>query len=152
MSAIDIKISETDLAKLRKKIALLKKESTSKLSKNIGKTAFEIVEKAVEKAPVAEKFGSTLKQSINAKPRGTQAIIFAGALYAPYVEFGTGTKVDVTDAKKLGISPSEIKRLYKGQGKRKVNINPQPFFFPAVRIGLNNMLKNIEKDIKSITK
>ncbi len=149
MSSIDIKISETDLAKLRKKIALLKKESTIELSKNIGRTASEIVSLAASKAP---KDNGDLMRSIGSEARGNSAEIFATAMYAPYQEFGTGTKVDVTDAKKLGIPPSEIKRLYKGSGKRKVNINPQPFFFPAVRIGLFKMLKKIEQDLKSITK
>ena len=149
MSSIDIKISETDLAKLRNKIALLKKESTTKLKSNLGSTAADIVEIAATNAP---KKNGDLMRSIGFEAKGNSAEIFATAMYAPYQEFGTGTKVDVTDAKKLGIPPSEIKRLYKGSGKRKVNINPQPFFFPAVRIGLFKMLKKIEQDLKSITK
>lgn len=153
MSSINIKISETDLKKLGKKIALLKKESTSKLSQNLAKAASESANKAAE--IITEKNiidTGFLRQSVGFSASNMKAEIFAIAKYAPYHEFGTGTKVDVTDAKKLGIPSSEIKRLYKGEGKRKVNINPRPFFFPAVRIGLNNMLKRIEKDLKSITK
>ena len=153
MSAIDIKISETDLAKLRKKIALLKKESTSKFRNNLAEAASKSANKAVEFINEKKIFDTGfLRQTVGFSASNLKAEIFATAKYAPYHEFGTGTKVDVTDTQKLGIPSSEIKRLYKGEGKRKVNINPRPFFFPAVRIGLNNMLKNIEKDLKSITK
>tara|TARA_R110002020_G_scaffold390072_4_gene600571 strand:- start:2512 stop:2979 length:468 start_codon:yes stop_codon:yes gene_type:complete len=155
MSAIDIKIDKRDLARLSKKIQLLKKESTTELSKNIAHAAVFIQNKAIDKAPVykgTQYTGGDLKQSIGSEARGTTAVIFAKAKYAPYQEFGTGTRVDVKDAAKLGIPPSEIKRLYQGDGKRKVNINPQPFFFPAVRIGLNKLLKDIEKDLKKLTK
>ena len=149
MSAINIKIDKRDLAILSKKIQLLQKESTTELSKNIAHAAVFIQNKAIEKAP---KDTGNLMQSIGSEVKGKSAIIFAKAKYAPYQEFGTGTRVDVKDAAKLGIPPSEIKRLYKGDGKRKVNINPQPFFFPAVRIGLNKLLKDIEKDLKKLTK
>tara|TARA_R100001460_G_scaffold44151_1_gene80744 strand:- start:3993 stop:4442 length:450 start_codon:yes stop_codon:yes gene_type:complete len=149
MKAIDIKIDKKDLARLSKKIKLLKKESTTELSKNIAHSAVFIQNKAIDKAP---KDTGNLMQSIGSESRGTTAVIFAKAKYAPYQEFGTGNRVNAKEAAKLGIPPSEIKRLYKGDGKRKVNINPQPFFFPAVRIGLNKLLKDIEKDLKKLTK
>jgi HK97 gp10 family phage protein len=150
MAAIDVKINQQDMKLLASKIEQLKKVSKEDLAKNISHTAMSIANEAVKEAPVAEFMGSTLKQSIGSEAKGTQAIIYAKTKYAAYQEFGTGRFVDVSEATQLGIPASEIKRLYKGKGKRKVNISPQPYFFPAVRKGLKKLLTNIEKDLKRI--
>jgi len=152
MSAVEVKINSQDMKRLAKKIAELKKVSKKDLSKNIAHAAISISNNAAQAAPVAKKFGGTLKQSIGAEAKGNTAVIYAKTKYAAYQEFGTGTHVNVKEATALGIPASEIKRLYKGKGKRKVNIKPQPYFFPAVRKGLKKLLDNIEKDLKRIVK
>ena len=152
MSAVEVKINSQDMKKLAKKIAQLKKASKEDLAKNISHIAMSIANKAAQKAPAAEFMGGTLKQNIGSVAKGTEAIIFAKTNYAAYQEFGTGTHVNVKEATALGIPASEIKSLYKGKGKRKVNIKPQPYFFPAVRKGLKKLLDNIEKDLKRIVK
>ena len=43
-------------------------------------------------------------------------------------------------------------KITNPETKRKVNIKPQPYFFPAVRKGLKKLLDNIEKDLKRIVK
>ena len=58
--------------------------------------------------------------------------------------------MNTTEAEALGIPKATIKRLYKGKGKRKINIPPQPFFFPAVRKGFKKLLDGIEKDLKQL--
>src|SRR5574343_636992 len=51
-----------------------------------------------------------------------------GSEYAPYQEFGTGGLVSIPK----GLENEAAK--YKGQGKRQINMRPQPFFFaPAFR-------------------
>jgi HK97 gp10 family phage protein len=152
MAAIDVKINKQDMLKLVKKIDELKQLSKQDLSKNIAHAAIDIANNAAQAAPVANMFGGTLKQSIGSEAKGNTAVIYAKTKYAAYQEFGTGTFVDVKQATALGIPASEIKRLYKGEGKRKVNIQPQPYFFPAVRKGLKKLLTNIENDIKNIIK
>lgn len=152
MAAIEVKINENDMNLLVKKIDELKKLSKQDLSNNIAHAAVSIANDAAQKAPVASKFGGTLRQSIGSEAKGNKAAIYAKTKYAAYQEFGTGRYVDVSEAEKVGIPASEIKRLYQGQGKRKVNINPQPYFFPAVRKGLKKLLDNIQRDINKITK
>lgn len=152
MGVVDVKINSQDMKRLAYKIAELKKVSKQDLSKNIAHAAISISNDAAQSAPVAARFGGTLKQSIGAEAKGNTAVIYAKTKYAAYQEFGTGVHVDVKEATSLGIPASEIKRLYKGEGKRKVNIQPQPYFFPAVRKGLKRLLDNIEKDIKRIVK
>lgn len=150
MAAIDVKINQQDMKLLASKIEQLKKVSKEDLAKNIAHTAVSISNEAAQEAPVAAFMGGTLKQNIGSEAKGTKAIIYAKTKYAAYQEFGTGRFVDVSEATKLGIPASEIKRLYKGKGKRKVNIQPQPYFFPAVRKGLKKLLTRIENDLKRI--
>lgn len=152
MSIVNVKINQQDMKLLASKIKQLKRASKQDLAKNISHIAMSIANEAAQQAPSAEFMGGTLKQNIGSVAKGTEAIIFAKTNYAAYQEFGTGRFVDVSEATELGIPASEIKRLYKGKGKRKVNISPQPYFFPAVRKGLKKLLENIKKDLKKATK
>jgi HK97 gp10 family phage protein len=150
MAAIDVKINQQDMKLLASKIEQLKKVSKEDLARNIAHVAMSIANEAAIEAPAAEFMGGTLKQNIGSEAKGTKAIIYAKTNYAAYQEFGTGRFVNVSEATKLGIPASEIKRLYKGKGKRKVNIQPQPYFFPAVRKGLKKLLTRIENDLKRV--
>jgi len=67
-----------------------------------------------------------------------------GAAYAPYVEFGTGTKVKV---------PSELSDFaaqYKGDGVKEVNLPARPFFYPEVFKQRTELPKNIERTLKKL--
>jgi HK97 gp10 family phage protein len=67
-----------------------------------------------------------------------------GASYAPYVEFGTGTKVKV---------PSELSNFaqqYKGDGIKEVNLPARPFFYPEVFKQRTKLPKNIERTLKKL--
>jgi HK97 gp10 family phage protein len=67
-----------------------------------------------------------------------------GAAYAPYVEFGTGTRVKV---------PSELSDFaaqYKGDGIKEVNLPARPFFYPEVFKQRTELPKNIERTLKKL--
>jgi HK97 gp10 family phage protein len=67
-----------------------------------------------------------------------------GATYAPYVEFGTGTRVKV---------PSELGDFaaqYKGDGVKEVNLPARPFFYPEVFKQRTELPKNIERTLKKL--
>lgn len=67
-----------------------------------------------------------------------------GAAYAPYVEFGTGTRVKV---------PSELSDFaaqYKGDGIKEVNLPARPFFYPEVYKQRTELPKNIERTLKKL--
>jgi HK97 gp10 family phage protein len=67
-----------------------------------------------------------------------------GATYAPYIEFGTGTKVNV---------PSELSNFakqYKGDGIKEVNLPARPFFYPEVFKQRTELPKNIERTLKKL--
>ncbi|MNI70504.1 hypothetical protein D3C73_1263220 [compost metagenome] len=85
-----------------------------------------------------------LKNSIRNFPTqgGLNFSIEVGAKYSPYVEFGTGTEVDV---------PAELKDYayqFKGKGQRTVNIPARPFFFPAYFQHRDELVKALKKMIK----
>jgi phage gpG-like protein len=92
-----------------------------------------------------------LKNSIQSNPikqskTKVEGGVFVGANYAPYVEFGTGTEVEV---------PSELTQFakqFKGKGKKKVNLPARPFFYPEVYKQRTELPKNIEKSLEIFLK
>ena len=72
--------------------------------------------------------------------------IIAGASYSAYMEFGTGGLVNV---------PKELKEIaiqFKGNGVRQVNIEPQPFMYPAWKKGQTQYIKDLKKELEILTK
>ena len=88
-----------------------------------------------------------LKESISYGAMPDNTYVEAVAVYAPYIEFGTGGLVNTNDAEELGINPAMIKAMFSGKG-RDVNIKPQPYFFNSVREGFNDLLKRLKRTIK----
>ena len=142
---MNAKINPNDLAILDKKLKQLKRFSRQELSNEVGKTASDIVKRSTQKVPVDK---GKLKQSVYMAKKGNTAEVGYNKKYAPYQEFGTGRYIDTKDAKALGFSDSEIKMLFKGEGKRQVNIQPQPFFFPSVREGLKALIGRLDDKLK----
>jgi len=145
---VNIKIDQSDLSKLKKKLDNLRAFESQKLSNELGKTALDISRMAKQTAPVDS---GTLKQSIKAERKGKTVEVIAGAHYAPYVEFGTGGSVDLDDMLQLGI-PASYAAQFKGKGIRDVNLPARPFFFSSGRIGFKNLLNRLNGEIKKAIK
>jgi HK97 gp10 family phage protein len=145
---VNIKIDQSDLSKLKKKLDNLRAFESQKLSNELGKTALEIVSLAKKqvKAPTG-----TLRNTIKAERKGKTVEIIAGAHYAPYVEFGTGGSVDLNDMLQLGI-PASYAAQFKGKGIRDVNLPARPFFFSSARIGFKNLLNRLNGEIQKAIK
>jgi phage gpG-like protein len=144
---INYKIDQKDLRLLKKKIKSLKDYSGQTLSNEIGKTGFAIERRSKRKVPVDT---GGLKQSIKTFHSGKKAFVEAGKKYAPFVEFGTGSKVDLTDMKALGI-PESYAKQFKGKGIRDINLPARPFLFPSARTEFLNLLKRITDKLKKLT-
>jgi HK97 gp10 family phage protein len=142
---MNAKINPNDLAILDKKLKQLKRFSRQELSSEVGKTAADILRRSIKRVPVDK---GKLKQSAYTAKKGNTAEVGYNKKYAPYQEFGTGRYIDTKDAKALGFSDSEIKMLFKGEGKRQVNIQPQPYFFPSVREGLKGLMDRLDEKLK----
>lgn len=145
---VNIKIDQSDLSKLKKKLDNLRAFESQKLSNELGKTALDIVSLAKKqvKAPTG-----TLRNTIKAERKGKTVEVIAGAHYAPYVEFGTGGSVDLDDMLQLGI-PASYAAQFKGKGIRDVNLPARPFFFSSGRIGFKNLLNRLNGEIKKAIK
>ena len=120
---MDIKINQSDLAQLKKKLDNLRTFDKTTLSNELGKTGADISRIATKAAP--SDYG-TLRQSIRYQKQGKTVEVIAGAKYAPYVEFGTGAFVTFDDMLELGIPKSYAAQF---KGAKPGYMKPQPFFF-----------------------
>ena len=145
---VNIKINQSDLNKLKNKLDKMRAFESKTLSNELGKTGSEIVRLAKRSEPVDK---GSLKQSISAQRSGKSINVVAAANYAPYVEFGTGGSVNLTDMIELGIPPSYAAQ-FKGKGIREVNLPARPFFFSSARIGFKNLLNRLNGEIKKAIK
>ena len=147
---VNIKINQNDLLKLKNKLDKMRAFESKTLSNELGKTGLEIVRLA--KREVRYDNGD-LRKSISAETNKTtkSVVIQALAHYAPYVEFGTGGMVDLTDMTELGI-PESYAAQFKGKGIREVNLPARPFFFSSARIGFKNLLNRLNGEIQKAIK
>ncbi len=105
---------ESQLKKLFNELNDDRKKIESDLDKIVQSNAFEGNKIAKQKAPKA--FGK-LAQSIGIEKKKLNAKVIANADYAPYVEFGTGGKVDVpAEWKKMAL---ELRKTARAGGFAK---------------------------------
>ena len=141
-----MKINQRDLAQLNKKLAYLKGYDRKQLSAELAYTASQITRRAIKNVKSVANDTGNLSQNIKYEANGKTIAVYAFAKYAPYVEFGTGNKVDLSDMSELGI-PESYAAQFKGEGKREVNLPARPFFFSSVRIEYKKLLERIGKKI-----
>lgn len=122
------------------------------MPREMGKTAFSAQAKAqaLAKKPLFKgpKITGNLKNNIAAYMTPEGAVLEAKAKYSPYVEFGTGRSVDLTELEKLGF-PKSYAAQFKGKGVKKVNLPARPFFFPSVREAIKERIIKLKKKIKN---
>lgn len=63
--------------------------------------------------------------------------------YSPFIEFGTGTNVDVPSGWE------DFAWQFKGDDKRQVNIKPMPYFHPALNSELENLKEKLKNSLKN---
>jgi hypothetical protein len=105
---------ERSLAKIRKEFPKESEKLVHKYTRNTSMGA---------KQSVPIRHGG-LKSSIRPKVKGMTGDVIVGVYYAPYMEYGTGDKVNVPN------ELSEYAIQFKGKGIRKVNIDPRPYLYP----------------------
>ena len=145
---VNIKINQNDLLKLKNKLDKMRAFESKTLSNELGKTGLEIVRLAKREVPAPT---GTLRNSISTQKSGKSVNVVATANYAPYVEFGTGGSVDLTDMTELRI-PESYAAQFKGKGIREVNLPARPFFFSSARIGFKNLLNRLNGEIQKAIK
>jgi len=143
------KISQPHLKALNKKISKLKGLSEQQLSNALASVAFDAARIAKQNVVVDN---GDLKRSISASKVDKNTVVFkASVKYAPYVEYGTGRLVNLSEMEELGI-PASYAAQFKGKGIREVNLPARPFFFSSLRIALAKGMIDINNRIKKLTR
>jgi len=135
MTRVRLKFS-TNRANFKKRI----KDISDMVEGEIEASAFDIRSQAVTTVPVDT---GILKGSIKVVPgeHRFHKIIEAGAHYAPYIEFGTGTLVNVPS----GLEDYAIQ--FKGKGVKQVNLPARPFLIPAWEKERLKLVERIRKQL-----
>src|SRR5690625_2652106 len=135
MTRVRLKFS-TNRANFKKRI----KDISDMVEGGIEASAFDIRRQAVTTVPVDT---GILKGSIKVVPgeHRLHKIIEAGASYAPNIEFGTGTRVNVPS----GLADYAIQ--FKGKGVKQVNLPARPFLIPAWEKERLKLVERIRKQL-----
>ena len=144
-----ITINEGDLNSLKKKIQQLGQMAAQELSNELAYTAAFAVQGM--KVDVKKDTGNLMQSIFFERVGKNRVSIFAKAPYAPYVEFGTGRKVDLSHLKALGFNDSYAAQ-FKGKGVKDVVLPARPFFFTNVKKELNKLEIRLDNKIKQLTK
>lgn len=135
-----MKVSGLD--KTLRKLAKFGEEADRKVIAVTMITAQEIATDAAQRAPVDM---GKLRQSVNASQETPYRWwVSVNVKYAPYIEFGTGTNVEV---------PQEWKELawsYYVNGKGFMH--PKPFLYPAYRKGIKQYERDLKDLLESLTR
>ena len=115
------------------------------LISGVSKAAMLVQGSAKNKAPVDS---GTLRQSIRADKAKTQgesvtATVSTNLEYAPYVEFGTGSRGQSTNTN------TEVEVSYRSDWRGN---KAQPFLWPALRENRNNSIKIIREEVRKAVK
>ena len=135
---MQMKYNDRGFARSMKKV---NKEVDQMLEDEIKVAGRDTAKAAKSFAPVKH---SNLKNSIRARNKDKTSIVGTDVQYAPFVEFGTGNKVNV---------PSELSEYamqFKGAGIRDVNIRSQPYLFPAFFINRKRLSDRTDKRMANI--
>jgi hypothetical protein len=144
-----ITINEGDLNALKKKIQQLGQLAAQELSNELAYTAAFAVQGM--KVDVKKDTGNLMQSIFFERVGKNRVSIFAKAPYAPYVEFGTGRKVDLSHLKALGFNDSYAAQ-FKGKGVKDVVLPARPFFFTNVKKELNKLEIRLDNKLKQLTK
>lgn len=123
---------------LRNRLKGLEKESKKAINKGIQETAKLILGDALSRVPV-DKGLLRASLGIENRPDELTAIVYAGALYAAYQEFGTGAFTDVPS----GYEEYAMEFFVSGKG----HTSPQPFMFPALFANQEKLVPLIEAEL-----
>ena len=130
--------------KLITKLQNMSKEGKERVKGTVEATAQDIEYNAKSFAPVDT---GKLRQGINAEQTGELSWkVVAREPYSAYMEFGTGGLVNVPP------ELADIAIQYKGKGVRQINIAPRPYMYPAFLKGRIQFIKDLEQDLKDLTK
>ena len=138
--------SKIDISKLLSQISAFGHDANRSAVSVTNDIAQGMVTAAQLRAPVDTNqlrlsIGKTLA-TINAN----RSIFFSNAPYSAYVEFGTGSGVNIPKGFSYLAAP------YKGKGIRRRDYGPKPFFIPSYLEGIQQYPKTLRKVLEVETR
>jgi hypothetical protein len=138
--------SKIDISKLLSQISAFAHDANRSAVSVTNDIAQGMVTAAQLRAPVDTNqlrlsIGKTLA-TINAN----RSIFFSNAPYSAYVEFGTGSGVNIPKGFSYLAAP------YKGKGIRRRDYGPKPFFIPSYLEGIQQYPKELLKVLEVQTR
>ena len=138
--------SKIDISKLLSQISAFGHDANRSAVSVTNDIAQGMVTAAQLRAPVDTNqlrlsIGKTLA-TINAN----RSIFFSNAPYSAYVEFGTGSGVNIPKGFSYLAAP------YKGKGIRRRDYGPKPFFIPSYLEGIQQYPKELRKVLEVQTR
>lgn len=148
MPAISVKFNEKQAKALTDKFKTMGDDAVEAFEEITKVYAQNIIEKAKPNIPSNKtKDISNLRGTLfYEKVREMTYKVESPKKYAAFVEFGTGTTVDV---------PSDWKELawkFKGKGIKKINLPARPFLYPAYRSVIFEYVKKLEDELETLIK
>ncbi|MBE9598743.1 HK97 gp10 family phage protein [Pedobacter sp. MC2016-24] len=127
------------------RLSRLTTQNEDKVKTAIAETAINVERKAKENlaaTPFKDSSGG-IAQSGYILYRGDRmgAEVGFNMHYAPYIEYGTGSNVDVPPGFE------DYAWQFKGDDKRQVNIKPMPYFHPAINSELDNLKRKLNDSL-----
>ena len=140
MSAFSFSLEGAD--KVLANLSKLPKSIQDRIDAEIEDTVRNIEGKAVRRAPADM---GALRQGIGVDKIGKMAwSVSSSKDYSAYIEFGTGTFVNVPS----GLE--EYAMQFKGKGIRQVNLPARPFFFPAYFEEKKRLIEDLKKYLSNL--
>ena len=143
-SNFNISVNGLDTALDR--LARLARQNETEAKQAIAETAINIERKSKQnlaQIPFKDSVGGIAQSGyILYGSDGLSADVGFNKHYAPYIEYGTGTNVDVPS----GFEDFVIQ--FKGDDVKQVNIRPMPYFHPAVNSELQNLHRKLLNSLR----
>ena len=135
-----IRVSVTGTDKLLAALQKAEKKLQDGVNREMDAAVMEINAKQIAATPVDKGILRAGNRYDITKP--LTKVIFNRVEYAPYQEFGTGGLVNVPQ----GLEAEA--EIFRGAGKRQVNMSPQPFFYRPYFEEIPKLLKAVENILK----
>jgi len=138
---MSINLAVSGIEQAFRNIEKYKSSVTDRLEKDVNIALINVQTDAKRNAPVDT---GRLRSSIHLTQAGLEGTVHTNVSYAPFMEFGTGSKVDIPEGQE------QYAAQFKGEGGRTVSMSPKPFLFPAWEKERPEFIKRVRKTLGAL--
>lgn len=140
---IDVKISGNQA--ILNRLRGLSSQAISVVADEVEATTMDIHRDAVARVPVdTGRLKGSLTPVVLKQGEKVTGEVGTNVQYAPYVEFGTGGKVNIPQ----GLETYAAR--FKGKGERQVNLPARPYLFNSGFDNINKMMERLRAGLKKL--